>query len=125
MGTVPYNFPPQSSMGIGGTILTGVSLGNTGPLATTVFFTAPVRGLYQVVACVVVTQTDGAGAMVLTIGMPPLPNLPTVSTPVTSDIASAPRIGMMEAGAQVTLAVTQTGVVATTFDVYLSATRAF
>jgi hypothetical protein len=125
MGTVPFNFPPESTMDIAGAIITGVSLGNTGPLADTVFFTAPVRGLFQIAGVLHVTQTDGAGTLAWTIETPPVKN-PLISTgPVTLDIGLPPRLVLLEKGGQIKCNVTTTGVVATKYNVYVSVTRNF
>ena len=59
-GTVPYNFPPESVIPIGG-IATGNKLGNTAAFATTVFFTAPTSGYYLLAWAVRIDVTDGAG----------------------------------------------------------------
>ena len=123
-GTVPFNFPPEATVDIGGEILTGSSLGNTAPLASTVFFTAPTTGLYFVAGLIHITQTDGAGTLTLTLTAPQLAPF-TATGPVTSDVSIFPHLAFMRQGSQVTCSVSAAGLGATKFNVYMSATRTF
>jgi len=124
MGTVPLNFPPEGTMQIG-EILTGVSLGNTGPLASTVFFTAPTQGLYDIVALIHVTQTDGAGTLTITLDKPRISPSRTSTGPVTSDVFVSQGMSLFPRGSQARCTVTATGMGATVFNVFVSVVRTF
>jgi hypothetical protein len=125
MGTVPFNFPPDATMDIGGQILTGTSLNNTGPLLPTVFFTAPTAGVYQCGAMIHITQTDGAGT--LTVSMtPPLQIAQTnTNAGAISDVSVGSRGAFFHQGAQLTCSVSAAGLGATTYNVYAFALRVF
>jgi len=136
-GTVPNNYPPSTNMNIGD-ILTGSSIGNTAALATAIFFTAPVAGLYMIAAAVRVVTTNGAGTLALTIGTPNAgtitENTPVLLTPaaaiVRNPVLATPANGFMAGvpiwmnqGQTITGAVAVTGLTGTTYDVYVTAQK--
>lgn len=129
MGTAANIFPPVAKMDIGIPIITGNIQGNTGPLRTTVFFTAPTTGLYELAALLHVTQTDGAGTFTLNMDAPRQPSgaVPdtSITGPVTSDLALNPRLAYCAQGTQITCSVQESGTGATTYNVFLAAARTY
>ena len=124
-GTVPNNYPP-GFMEVGYPIITASIVGATGPLPLMVLFTAPVAGLYQMGPILHVTQTDGAGSLVLTLRNFPGFNVDlAIQAPVTRDAVVGNKMCWMNQGTQITGDVNTVGTGSTTFDVYLSVVRVF
>ena len=142
-GTAPNNFPPDAVLDIGA-ILTGNKLGLTASLPITTFFTAPNAGLYMVAMAIQVTATDGTGTLTATMTTP---NAGTVqeNTPDGTDPAvaiasdavlsatpadvfdgySAAIPVWMAQGQTIRAAVVAAGLVATSYNVFVTAQRVF
>lgn len=123
-GTAPANFPPDPSMPVG-TVQAGNKLGNTGAFGSTVFFTAPISGMYQLSWATRITQTDAAGTITTTVTPPHSVSIPGVAAaPATPSDGKGPAAPYwMAAGETVTVTVTVTGLTGTTFDVWVFALR--
>ena len=122
MGTVPFNFPPEAVQPIGA-ILGSSSLGNTGPLPTTVFFTAPTAGVYGWNQIVHVVSTDGAGSINATVKTP-YSAAQTAGKPVANDSNNG-TVAWFNKGDQLTISTVTPGLVATVYEVYLAMRRLF
>lgn len=123
-GTVPGAFPPVTNM-IPGEIAVANKLGNTGAIASTVFFTAPVAGYYAIGATLHIEVTDGTGSLALTVTIPGAPSLPGVQpnlgTPADGHWPFEPVY--LAQGATITAAVVPTSLGSTTYDVWLFAQK--
>src|SRR5436305_1305167 len=98
MGTVPNNFPPESVIPVGQTAV-GNKLGNTGAFSTTVFFTAPTPGFYQLSWAVRINSTDAAGTITLTVTPPHSVAIPGVqAAPATPSDGKGPAAAYWMAG---------------------------
>lgn len=141
MGTTPTNFPPESALQIG-QIITGNALSLTASLAATVFFTAPTTGLYLVAMALRIVATNNAGTLAATMTTPHAGNVAQaltgsagaavtaiekdLSTTATATDGYAAAIPLwMNAGDQIEVATTATGLTGTTYDVFVSAQRLF
>ena len=122
-GTVPLNFPPENFIPIGA-LLTGTSLRNTGPIPTSVFFTAPVSGIYGLQIIRHIVSTDGAGTIDVTWKMPYNIAQSVLGKPVTADVNGS-SVGWMNRGDSVTASVALTGVTGTVYDLYICMRRLF
>lgn len=126
MGTVPNNFPPTRGLDLKKHIV-GSLLNQTGSYGPTVFFTAPVTGMYQIGALFQIVQSDGAGTLMNTFTPPhaaPIVGSP-IAPAVNGDRVFQPRSYWMNAGDTVSITCTAAGFVSTTFNSYLYALRVF
>jgi hypothetical protein len=142
-GTVPNNFPAENIPPIGA-IFTGNSLGNTAALASTVFFTAPISGLYLVSMALQVTATNNAGSVAATLTTPHAGTVAqslspsssgTAQTAIERDMALGSGTGQdgfsaaipvwMNVGQQISVACTVSGLTGSTYNVFVVAQRAF
>lgn len=124
MGTTPYNFPPGNSLAIGG-MLTGTKLGQTAGFPQTVFFTAPVSGIYSVTMYTRIISTDGAGTLNATLTLPTNTAVRSGAPVVGLDQFQASRVVWFNAGETARIQQAPTGLVATVYNVYLNAIRIF
>ena len=123
-GTVPFNFPPESFMPIGG-LITATSIGNTQPMPLTVFFTAPTSGLYGVFGLYHVLSTDGVGTATLTLNVPHQRPQILTPNPVNNDSQLLLSPVWFERGQSATISIGFTGVTGTKYNVYLVVRRLF
>lgn len=141
MGTAPQNFPPDRILEIG-QILTGNKLGLTASLAQTAFFTAPVSGLYMVSMALQIVTTNGAGTLAAVLATPHAGNVEQGVAPaapgdaqvaIEQDLSPAgPTDGFsaaipvwMNAGDQIKVTTTASGLTGTTYNIFVVALRAF
>lgn len=134
MGTAPQNFPPDAVLNVGG-VLTGNKLGLTGSLSSTVFFTAPVSGVYLISAVMQIVSTDAAGSLATTITTPSAGTISLAASGAAKlkDLAPAgPTDGFMlgtpvwmNANQQISAATVATGLTGTTYNLFISALRLF
>jgi hypothetical protein len=124
MGTVPNNFPPEMVLLPGQTQVAN-KLGNTGAFSSTVFFTAPTSGWYELAWAVHINSTDNAGTITATFTPPHSVAIPGVqAAPATPSDGKGPAAAYYMAGGEtVTGAVAVAGLTGTNFDVWLFATR--
>ncbi len=125
-GTVPYNFPAESVIPIGG-IQVANKLGNTAAFTTTVFFTAPTAGWYLLSWGIHINSTDAAGTLTATFTPPHSVAIPGVqAAPATPSDGKGPAAPYYMAGGEtVTGAVAVSGLTGTNFDAYLFVQRLF
>jgi len=123
-GTVPGAFPPVSVM-IPGEIAVANKLGNTAGIASTVFFQAPVAGYYALGWKLHIESTDGTGSLAAAVSVPGAPNIPGVQpilgTPADGQGPFAPY--WLNVGAQVSVAVTPSGLGTTSYDFWVFAQK--
>jgi hypothetical protein len=141
MGTAPQNFPPDQSLAIG-QLLTGNKLGLTGTLAQTVFFTAPGSGLYLVAMALQIVSTNAAGTLAAVMTTPHAGAIAQGVAPaapgdtqvaIEQDLATGgPTDGFsaaipvwMNTGDQIKVATTASGLTGTTYNIFVTALRAF
>lgn len=125
MGTTPFNFPPGNNLPIGG-MLTGTKLGQTAGFPQTVFFTAPVSGIYSVTMYTRIISTDGAGTLNATLTLPTTAPAVRSGPPVFgSDQFQASRVIWFNAGDTARIQQAPTGLGATVYNTYLNAIRIF
>ena len=124
MGTVPANFPPDPFMQVG-QIQMGNKQGITGAYSSTVFFTAPVSGMYQISGAVRINTTDAAGSITVTITPPHSVNIVGVqAAPATPSDGKFPSVMVwMNAGETIVSAATVSGLTGTNYDVWIAAQR--
>lgn len=123
-GTAPFNFPPESVLPVGQT-QAGNKTGNTGAFSSTVFFTAPTSGWYELGWAVHIQSTDNAGTITATVTPPHSVAIPGVqAAPATPSDGKGPSAPYYMAGGEtVTVAVAVGSLTGTTFDVWVFATR--
>ena len=124
MGTVPNNCPPDSLMQVGQTAM-GNKQGITGAFSSTVFFTAPITGMYLIATSVRINSTDGAGSITVTVTPPHSVAFPGVqAAPATPSDGKFPAsMVWMNAGETITAAAAVSGLTGTNYDVWIAATR--
>jgi hypothetical protein len=124
MGTVPANFPPDPFMQVG-QIQMGNKQGITGAFSSTVFFTAPISGMYAISTSVRINSTDAAGSITVTVTPPHSVAIPGVqAAPATPSDGKFPSsMVWMNAGETITAAATVSGLTGTNYDVWIAAQR--
>ncbi len=127
-GTAPANFPPEFNMPtLGPPCLVGNLLNQTGAVSSTTFLTLANQGVYLIGWMVQIVSTNAAGSLTFTVSVPGAPNIPGVqAAPATPANGQGPAAAYYcAAGAQITGAVTVSGLTGTTFNLYVYAIRLF
>ncbi len=104
--------------------ITSSMRGLTGSLASTVFFTAPVTGVFLFQVLGHIEYTDGTGTITMSGAYPQGAFAgQAISLSTNLDGSSAMKIAYLAAGQQFTIAAVATGLVATVYDIFLTAIR--
>jgi hypothetical protein len=124
------NFPPVNPIPIDPSTIVGTRTGLTASLPADVFFTAPSPGLYEIAAGLRIVATDTAGTLAMTITIPHGGTLSAANGSVIDpDLPNGDNghswtvAAWMDTGQTVKVAVEAAGLTATTYSVYLAATR--
>lgn len=124
MGTVPFNFPPETVLLPGQTQVCNKT-GNIAAFTTVVFFTAPTSGWYLLSWAIKINSTDAAGTLTATFTPPHSVAIPGIqAAPGTPSDGKGPAAPYWMAGGEtVTGAVAVSGLTGTNYDAYLFATK--